>query len=149
LKLLIPLFFLVLFTELPLYYFALGMPVEERANILSVLIALITLFLNPVYIVSGASHIARSWDITVFEISMLGGWRKIAVARIVSVVIYVAPYVVLQSIIVNLFSTALQLDHLITVYMALSIYLYTGLTLLLSLVKSRTATLLPLRQPSS
>jgi len=34
-------------------------------------------------------------DITVFEISVLGGWRKIVVARIVSVVVYVAPYVVL------------------------------------------------------
>ena len=133
---------MIVLVELPLYYYALGVSAQDRLNILNMFIALMTLFLNPVYIVSGIAHVARSWDITVFEISMLGGWLKIAVARIVSILLYMAPYAALQSTIAYLFSLITPADSLLVAYIVLSIYLYAGLALLLSLVKSKTATLL-------
>mgnify|MGYP001772859617 CR=1 FL=1 len=132
----------MLFVELLLYYFTLGVPVNDRMYIWNLLILLIMLFLNPVYIISGIAHVARSWDMTVFEISMLGGWLDIAFAKIVSITIYMIPYTIFQSIIVYLFSSATSLDHLMIVYLVLSVYLYVGLAILLSLVKSKVATLL-------
>ncbi|MEB3787467.1 MAG: hypothetical protein GSR78_01790 [Desulfurococcales archaeon] len=98
--------------------------------------------MNPVYIVSGISHVARSWDTTVFEISMLGGWLKIAVARIISVVVYMIPYVIVQSIILYLFSAITHAGEMLAVYLVLTVYLYTGLALLISMVKRRIVTLL-------
>ncbi|MEM4010616.1 MAG: hypothetical protein QXZ50_07720 [Ignisphaera sp.] len=88
------------------------------------------------------AHVVRSWDMTVFEISMFGGWLNIAIAKLVSIIIYMIPYTVFQSVIVYLFSSTTSLNHLIIAYLVLSIYLYTGLAILLSLVKSRIATLL-------
>ncbi len=132
----------MLFIELSLYYFVLGVPVNERMNMLIMLILLITCFLNPVYMISGMAHVVRSWDMTVFEISMFGGWLNIAIAKLVSIIIYMIPYTVFQSVIVYLFSSTTSLNHLIIAYLVLSIYLYTGLAILLSLVKSRIATLL-------
>ncbi len=133
---------MILLVELPLYYFALNMDGTDKVNLLNMIIMLVALFLNPVYIISGISHVARSWDITVFEISMLGGWLKIAVARIISVVVYMIPYVVIQSIILYLFTSVAQVGKLLTMYLVSSVYLYTGLSLLISIVKRRTVTLL-------
>ncbi len=109
---------------------------------MNMVIMLVAFFLNPVYIVSGISHVARSWDTTVFEISMLGGWLKIAVARIISVVVYMIPYVIVQSIILYLFSAITHAGEMLAVYLVLTVYLYTGLALLISMVKRRIVTLL-------
>ena len=138
----IPLFLLILLVELPLYYFAMSMDTAGRINLLNMVIILVAFFLNPVYIVSGISHVARSWDTTVFEVSMLSGWLKIAVARIISVLVYMIPYVILQSIILYSFSAIARAGTVLVVYLVLSVYMHTGLALLISIVKRRTVTLL-------
>jgi len=100
------------------------------------------LFFNPIYITSGLAHIARSYDMTVFEISMLGGWRKIAIAKIFSMLVYTAPYMLFQVMVSSLFSQLCSLDYKLTLYTVLSIYFYTGLALILSLIKSKITALL-------
>jgi len=118
------------------------MPVNERVHLLNMLIFINMLFFNPIHITSGLAHIARSYDMTVFEISMLGGWRKIAIAKIFSMLVYMAPYMLFQVMVSSLFSRLCSLDYKLTLYTVLSIYFYTGLALMLSLIKSKTTTLL-------
>ncbi len=132
--------------EFLLYYFYLNLPQSDKANIFTMLIILIIIFFSPVYIVSGISHVARSWDVTVFEISMLGGWLRIAVARAIATIVYMIPYIIVQSSIIYLFTDNLLKTDYIFVYLnltlLLSVYIYAGLALLLSLLKSRAAALI-------
>ena len=138
------LFFLTLLVELSLYYFYSSLPLIDKMNMLLMVIILITLFFTPIYVVSGISHVARSWDVTVFEISMLGGWARIAVARAVATIVYMVPYIVVQSAVVYLFLDSLMKINHVYVYLMLllSVYIYAGLALLFSLLKSRAAALI-------
>ncbi len=143
-KILFSIFLLMLSVEFLLYYFYLNLPQVDKVNMFTILIILIMLFFSPLYIVSGISHVARSWDVTVFEISMLGGWLRIAVARIVATIVYMVPYIIVQSAIIYLFvNNLLKVDYVfVCLALLLSVYIYAGLALLLSLLKSRAAALI-------
>lgn len=131
-----------LFVELLIYYFAEGSPSDLRMQILGGLLMLMTLFFNPAYVISGLAHVARSADMTVFEASMFGSWRDVAVARTLSLLIYMTPYAIMQAIVTYLVSSLCLLGPYVIMGVVLSIYLYSGIALSLSLIRSRTATIL-------
>lgn len=131
----------VVISGFSLYAFVLGLPVRERAPFVAMEIYIISMFLTPTYIASGITHVARLPDVTLFEVSMLAGWRKVAVGRLLSMLIYLLPYAVLQSSILWLFALLTSTDCYLVGFFLVSVYFYTGLTLIFTLVKSRATSI--------
>ena len=99
--------------------------------------SLLTWFLNPIYILSGLAHIARSYYVTAFEISLLGGWVRVALARVTALLTYMLPYIGIQ---VTALGLVLGVWSLLP-YALASVLVYAGLALTISLAGSKVLTI--------
>jgi len=90
------------------------------------------IFLIPIVMLSIASHFFRSKHITVFELTLIGSWRDLAVGKLVAFTIGLVPLMVLEFIVLW-FSNSL--DYLSS--LLLTIVVYEAISLLASLAQAQ------------
>jgi len=82
------------------------------------------IFLIPIVVLTVASHFFRNKPITVFEITLIGSWRNLAIAKIITFTVGLVPLVVIESLILLLtknFDLILPVLATIVVYGSLSL----------------------------
>ncbi|WP_230937920.1 hypothetical protein [Sulfolobus acidocaldarius] len=92
------------------------------------------IFSNFLILVSGAIHIFRSNELTAFEISLLGSWDILSIGRMISLLIYVGFYAIIQLTFLYFILRDIQL-LLEVLFFLLN---YSVLLLLTSLVRNKT-----------
>jgi len=143
-KLLLMLIVLILIFELVLYVYYKELPdVRDKINVLWSLTILISVLFNPPILASGVAHIARTRDMTIFEVSLIGSWTSTAIAKVIAIMIYILPYILLQYVILYLFIVEQNvIGFELGVLVILSLLLYCGLAILLTLSGSRVVAVL-------
>jgi hypothetical protein len=104
-----------------------------------------SLFLNPLILASGVAHVARTKDITVYELSMIGNWRALAIGRLVSLLLYILPYLIIQSVLLFLLITRDSIVGIEIILLTIIMLLfYCSLGMVLSLSGSRVVAVIGL-----
>ncbi|BFI76764.1 hypothetical protein [Sulfurisphaera ohwakuensis] len=122
------------------------------------LVMLSLMLINPLVLISAFLHVYRSKETTLFELSLLASWREIAIARIVSALLFVLMFWSIQSfylllliflakykvIILNSFIILLSANTLLWLILtALNFFVnYISIGLLISLMSNKTSSLL-------
>ncbi|BAB66819.1 hypothetical protein STK_17310 [Sulfurisphaera tokodaii str. 7] len=122
------------------------------------LVMLSLMLINPLVLISAFLHVYRSKETTLFELSLLASWRGIAIARIVSALLFVLMFWSIQSfylllliflaeykvITLNSFIILLSANTLLWLILTtLNFFVnYISIGLLISLMSTKTSSLL-------
>lgn len=139
LKLIIPLYFIVLFFDVLLYVHITSLTdPQSRITSLFSIIVTTSLVLNPIILASGIAHVARTKDMTVYELSMISGWLSLALGRLIALLLYITPYLVIQLILLYLSTTASNIigSEIMLLTIAMLLF-YCSLGMLLTISGSR------------
>jgi hypothetical protein len=136
---LVPIFLLMLLFYGLLYGYSLGLGDSgERFRVVYLVVVLASVLLNPLFLASGVAHVARTRDMTVFEVSMFGCWVCVAVSRLAALLVYLAPYMLFQVVALWFFVRGVGGVGLeVGLLLWLSLLFYGGIAVVLSLGGSR------------
>ena len=122
----IPLLIFIAFSQ---YYLLTTSIIPNRVFVFS---SITQTLLIPIVILTVASHFFRNKQITVFELTLIGSWRNLAIAKIITFTVGIAPFIALEVVILWL-SNYLSLLFPVLVTIAV----YESLSLLASLSQSQ------------
>jgi hypothetical protein len=145
-KLIIPLYSIILFFDVLFYIHISGLTdPQAKINTLFIIIATTSLFLNPLILASGIAHVARTKDLTIYELSMISSWLAVALARLVALYLYITPYLVIQLILLYLSTTASNIIGAEIMLLTIAMLLfYCSLGMLLTISGSRVVAVIGL-----
>lgn len=145
-KLMMLLYSIILFIDLLFYTYYINLVNPWLKTISTFNIIVITsLFLNPLILASGVAHVARTKDMTVYELSMIGNWRALAIGRLVSLLLYILPYLIIQSVLLFLLITRDSIVGIEIILLTIIMLLfYCSLGMVLSLSGSRVVAVIDL-----
>jgi hypothetical protein len=135
-KLMMLLYSIILFIDLLFYTYYINLVNPWfRTTLIFNIIVITSLFLNPLILASGVAHVARTKDMTVYELSMIGNWRALAIGRLVSLLLYISPYSIIQSVLLFLLITrdsVVSIEIILLIIVMLLFYCSLGMVLSLS-----------------
>ncbi|BCU68901.1 hypothetical protein [Stygiolobus caldivivus] len=89
-----------------------------------------SLYTIPMVTALGTSHVARNDDVTVFEVSLFRGWRRVAFARLMSLALWDAVFLVYLAVL----DITLLHDDILVLLSFITVLFYESLIMLVSII---------------